>query len=227
MSEAPASSLLAGRGLGKNRIEALADGIFAVAMTLLVLDVKVPADRSFGTGGDLLAWLASLVHNFAMYAISFCVLAIFWLAHHLLFHYVRHVGRAFLWLNMAFLLLVTFVPFSTDLMGDHGHLVVAVLIYGGNLFALGLLLALQLRWLATNPAYATPDLDAGTIAHMRRELRVYALIPLASAGLSLHSPRLGTYVYLLLLVPALVPGRLDRLLHPGAARGAGQPTEEP
>ena len=57
-----------------------------------------------------------------MYAISFIVLAIFWIAHHILFHYVRHVDRRLLWINMAFLLLVTFVPFSTDLLGDHGHL---------------------------------------------------------------------------------------------------------
>ncbi len=78
----------------------------------------------------LVEYLATLEHSFAMYAISFVVLAIFWIAHHILFHYVRHVDRRLLWINMAFLLLVTFVPFSTDLLGDHGHLALPVVVYG-------------------------------------------------------------------------------------------------
>ena len=83
------------RGLAKSRIEALSDGIFAVAMTLLVLDIKSPVNFYFTTTGELLDYLLTL-DSFAMYVISFFVLAIFWIAHHLLFHYVRHVDRRLL-----------------------------------------------------------------------------------------------------------------------------------
>ena len=148
MTQDRETPILDKRGLAKNRIEALADGIFAVAMTLLVLDIKSPENRSFETAADLVTYLAALEHSFAMYVISFFVLAIFWIAHHLLFHFVRHVDRRLLWLNIAFLLLVTFVPFSTDLLGDHGHLMLPVLVYGANLLALGSLLAIQLRYLS-------------------------------------------------------------------------------
>ena len=214
------------RGLAKDRIEALADGIFAVAMTLLVLDIKSPENRIFETTSDLVAYLTSLEHSFAMYAISFFVLAIFWIAHHLLFHFVLHVDRRLLWFNIAFLLLVTFVPFSTDLLGDHGHLTLPVLVYGANLLALGTFLMLQLRYLVSHGELATADFTPAVKAHMSRNIKIYAAVPIASMAVSITSPRIGMYLYLLLLIPAFAPSRLDRLLHPGAAARADTTRED-
>jgi uncharacterized membrane protein len=214
------------RGLAKDRIEALADGIFAVAMTLLVLDIKSPENRIFATTSDLVTYLVSLEHSFAMYAISFFVLAIFWIAHHLLFHFVLHVDRRLLWFNIAFLLLVTFIPFSTDLLGDHGHLTLPVLVYGANLLALGTVLMLQLRYLVAHEELATADFTPPVMAHMSRNIKLYAAVPLASMAVSITSPRTGMYLYLLLLVPAFAPSRLDRLLHPGAAARADTTRED-
>jgi uncharacterized membrane protein len=225
MSQVDEGQVLDKRGLAKGRIEALSDGIFAVAMTLLVLDIKSPSNRSFETGAALIAYLATLEHSFAMYAISFFVLAIFWIAHHLLFHFVRHVDRRLLWHNIAFLLLVTFVPFSTDLLGDQGHLMLPVLVYGANLLALGSLLALQLRYLVANPELATADLTADVVRQMWRDLRIYGSVPLVSMAVSLFSPRTGMYMYLLLAIPTFAPSRLDRLIHPGAGSRADSPRE--
>jgi len=218
VSEDRENPVLDRRGLGKYRIEALADGIFAVAMTLLVLDIKSPVNREFETAADLVNYLVALEHSFAMYAISFFVLAIFWIAHHLLFHFVRHVDRRLLWLNIAFLLLVTFVPFSTDLLGDHGHLMLPVLVYGANLLALGSLLAIQVRYLVARRELAAADLTEAVVAQMWRDLKLYAAVPLASMVVSLVSPRTGMYMYLLLVIPTFAPSRLDRLFHPGAVR---------
>jgi len=158
--------------------------------------------------------------------ISFFVLAIFWISHHLMFHFVRHVDRRLLWLNVAFLLLVTFVPFSTDLLGDHGHLMLPVLIYGANLLALGLLLAIQLRYLVAHRELATADLTDAVVAQIWRGLKLYASIPVASMAVSLASPRTGMYMYLLLAIPTFAPSRLDRLLHPGAAARADTSGED-
>jgi uncharacterized membrane protein len=226
VSEDRENPVLDRRGLGKYRVEALADGIFAVAMTLLVLDIKSPENRKFETAGDLVTYLAALEHSFAMYVISFFVLAIFWIAHHLLFHFVRHANRRLLWLNIAFLLLVTFVPFSTDLLGDHGHLTLPVLVYGANLLALGSLLVFQLRYLVANPELATADLSTVVAAHMRRDIGLLAAVPLASMAVSLVSPRTGMYLYLLLAIPTFAPSRLDRLLHSGAATRADSIRED-
>ncbi len=226
MTDLPDNPTLDSRGLSKNRIEALADGIFAVAMTLLVLDIKSPVNLGFESHANLIAYLATLEHSFAMYAISFMVLAIFWIAHHVLFHYVRHVDRRLLWMNMAFLLLVTFVPFSTDLLGDHGHLILPVFVYGVNLLALGALLALQLRYLAAHSTLAAADLTPTATAHMQREIWLYALVPLASMAMSFYSPRVGMYLYLLLAIPTFAPSRLDRLLHTPAPGTRGTSSED-
>jgi uncharacterized membrane protein len=220
MSDNGQGATLDRRGLAKGRIEALSDGIFAVAMTLLVLDIKSPVNQYFATTDDLMNYIATLEHSFAMYAISFFVLAIFWISHHLLFHFVRHVDRRLLWFNMVFLLLVTFVPFSTDLLGDHGHVMLPVLVYGINL------LALQLRYLVANPELATPDLTRAVVANLRRDLSLYGAVPLASMAMSLVSPRTGMYMYLLLAIPTFAPSRLDRLLHSGAAARADSSSEE-
>jgi len=222
MSQARDIPILDKRGLAKNRIEALADGIFAVAMTLLVLDIKSPVNREFETAADLVNYLVALEHSFAMYAISFFVLAIFWISHHLLFHFVRHVDRRLLWLNVGFLLLVTFVPFSTDLLGDHGHLMLPVLVYGANLLALGSLLALQLRYLVASPGLAAADLTAAVVRNIWRDLSLYGAVPLVSMAVSLVSPRTGMYMYLLLVIPTF-----DRQFLPGASARSDSPSEEP
>ena len=226
MTDTKSAPLLDRRGLAKNRIEALADGIFAVAMTLLVLDIKSPQNLPLEATANLVDHLVALEHSFAMYVISFIVLAIFWIAHHLLFHFVRHVDRRLLWINMLFLLLVTFVPFSTDLLGDHGHLTLPVLVYGTNLLGLGALLALQVRYLASRPELAAPDLTSAAIANMQREVTLYALVPLVSMAVSFYNPRLGMYSYLLLAIPTFAPSRLDRQLHP-APGAAGNTSDDP
>ena len=200
-----------GRGMGKNRIEALTDGIFAVAMTLLVLDIKPPVHLRFETSEALIDHLSVLEHSFVMYAISFVVLAMFWLGHHLQFHFVRHVDRRLLWINLAFLLLAVVVPFSTNLVGDHGHLQLPVVLYAVNLLVLTLLLLLQLRHLAASPHLIAPDLTPEAIAHLHRQLLLFGVVPVVSIAASFYSPRLGMYLYALLAVPAFLLGRIDRV----------------
>ena len=207
--------------MGKNRIEALTDGIFAVVMTLLVLDIKPPVHLRFDTNRVLTDHLAAFEHGFVMYAISFVVLAMLWLGHHLQFHFVRHVDRQLLWINLLFLLIAALIPFSTNLMGDHGHLQLAVVIYAVNLLLLTVLLFLQLRHLAASPHLTAPGLTGEAITHLRRQLLLFGVVPAASIAASFYSPRLGMYLYAFLAVPAFVPGRIDRLTR--AATGGSDP----
>jgi uncharacterized membrane protein len=203
-----------GRGLGKNRIEGLTDAIFAVVMTLLVLDIKPPGQLRLETNQALIDHLSTLERNFVMYAISFVVLAMFWLCHHLQFHFVRRVDRPLLWINLSFLLLAAGVPFSTDLVGDHGHLQFPVVLYAANLLVLSLLLVLQLRHMAASPHLIAPDLPREVVTHLQRHLVVFVLVPAASIAVSFYSPRWGMYVCSLLIVTAFFPGRVtDQSTH--------------
>ena len=100
-------------GLSKNRVEFLTDGIFAVVMTtILVLDISVPqisssshdAIDSVAAGTELLNGLFDLWPKILSFGISFIILVIFWVSHHRLFHYIKHVNRTLIWINFMFLM---------------------------------------------------------------------------------------------------------------------------
>ena len=125
-------------GLNKHRLEALSDGIFAFAMTLLVLDLKFPKiPHDLMTPSLLKQTLFDLWPKFLSYVTSFAVLGVFWIGHHGYSHFVKRTDRWFLWLNLLFLMFIVLVPFSTDLLGDYHSQRVVVMIYGSNLLALG------------------------------------------------------------------------------------------
>jgi uncharacterized membrane protein len=109
---------------------ALGDGVFAIAMTLLVFQLGVPAATS---GDRLAAQLIGMWPDFAMYAMSFLVLGVFWLIHHVLFDIVERYDTTLIWLNIAFLLFAALVPFSTSLFAEHGATTETAIFYGLNM----------------------------------------------------------------------------------------------
>jgi uncharacterized membrane protein len=127
----------------KERIEMLCDGIFAIAMTLLVLELKVPELPKPVTTAAL--WHALRGHGlgFFAYFLSFMLAGASWMQHHVLFHYVSRATRALAILNLFFLMFVSLVPFSTSIFAQYGPQ--ATPFYFGNQFVLGLLVAAQ--WL--------------------------------------------------------------------------------
>ncbi len=132
-------------GLTKGRVEALSDGIFATAMTILVLGLSVPVITSPVTSSqlnsDVLTGIEGLAPNILSYVLSFLILTTMWVSHHNLFHYVSRLNRPLTWLNALFLLTVGFIPFSTALLGKYPQVQWAVIIYGGNI--VGTALAMQ------------------------------------------------------------------------------------
>jgi uncharacterized membrane protein len=209
-----AEARLPGGGFGKNRIEALADGIFAVAMTLLVLDVKLPAGEAFRTDGELLHRLLSLEHTFVIYLISFIVLGMFWVAHHAHFHFIRYVDHTILWINLIFLFGITSVPFTTDILGDFRHLRMPYVLYGVKLLILSGLLLLQIAYLRRRPELAQPALTADIARRIVGRTAVFAAIPLLSMALAFYNAHVAAYTYFLLLVVHFLPGRVDMFPRP-------------
>src|ERR1700741_3964974 len=104
------------------RLDALHDGIFSVAMTLLVLDVRLPEDFNPTDSGELLQGLAKLWPKFLPYVLSFGVLGLRWLASIQIRTSAEYFNREFVNWWLLYLLLVTFVPFSTIAVGRYAHL---------------------------------------------------------------------------------------------------------
>lgn len=129
---------LAGSSL--HRLAGLSDGIFAVAMTLLVLTLAVPAAQEVKNDADLGQALVKLLPSVVTYFMSFLTLGIFWVGQQTqLNHFVR-ADRHLSWLNLAFLAAVALMPFSTELLAEFITFRTALLLYWGNVVLLGFVL---------------------------------------------------------------------------------------
>jgi uncharacterized membrane protein len=126
--------------LSKSRIEALSDGVFSIAMTLLVLKLEVPEVMHHESDHAMLQQLLALAPEFTTYVVTFLIAGRFWFLHHLAFHFIRNVNEALLWINLIFLMLVSLLPFSAGLMSHLFVHPVSQLFYFGNQLALAVLL---------------------------------------------------------------------------------------
>lgn len=124
-------------GQSVERLAALSDGVFAVAMTLLVLDLRAPAMEEIHSDHDLWRGLVALGPRLLMYAMSFMTLGIFWVGQQTLLNHLRRSNRSLSWFHLVFLFAVSVTPFSTTLLAQFTSYRVAFLAYWLNIVALG------------------------------------------------------------------------------------------
>jgi uncharacterized membrane protein len=197
------------RGFEKNRLEALIDGVFAVVLTLLVLDLKLPDDARFATNDDLWKYLHGLERHFVIYVISFVVVGMYWINHHIQFHFVLRTDRPLIWINLGYLLLVSFLPFATDLVGDHKNLMLPCEIYGVTLLALSATSFVHLSYLWRHRELASPELTPEARRAIVRRIGLFAVVPLISMVAASVSTHAAVYVYVSLVASHFLPGRVD------------------
>ena len=142
------------------RLEALSDGVIAVAITLLVLDLAVPHV------GEASLWQALVTQwpSFAAYVTSFLVIGILWMNHHSLFRQIRYVTRGLMLINLVFLMLVVAIPFATSLAADYlvepgPNAKVAMAIYSALGLAIGVVMVLLWRYVLARPELLEPYVD--------------------------------------------------------------------
>ncbi|MBK8551225.1 MAG: DUF1211 domain-containing protein [Ignavibacteria bacterium] len=128
----------------KERLAALCDGIFAITMTLMILDLKAPDNIPNNLAGEELpAAIYNLLPSIEAYVISFFVLGIFWARHQLQFNFFESVDRVVIMLNILFLLLIGFVPFTVGLKKDYPMVQFPFILYVSNLTLISLILTIQ------------------------------------------------------------------------------------
>jgi uncharacterized membrane protein len=204
-------NLFSGQSL--ERLTALSDGLFAVAMTLLVLDVRVPVSSAGAVYSERGLWeaLLGLGPSFAAYLLSFTMLGTFWLAQHTLLSIVGRCDRTLTWINLGFLFVVSLLPFSAALLAHYVRLRLAVGVYWLNI----LLLGMALEWAARYGRKAFMPDDAtqagARLTTFRRRILLAqasyaaaALICLASTVASVITLAL---VQLYFIVSPRLPGR--------------------
>ena len=127
-----------------SRVEAFSDGVFAIVVTLLVLELKVPPIKDHASVAELAHQLVELLPKFLSWLISFIIVCKFWLNHHHVLGLARHANYAMVWLNSIFLMGQSFIPFPTALMGEYHNNRLAVSFFGG-VFAVNTLLFIALN----------------------------------------------------------------------------------
>jgi uncharacterized membrane protein len=195
------------QGLAKSRVEALSDGIFAVAMTLLILDIKVP---SVARASDLPHELLALWPRLLSYVISFLMLGIYWVGQHNQFHIIRRADRNLLWINVVFLLTICLVPFSTALVSAYLRAPVALAVYGGNLIAIGLILCGH--WLYATHRHRLTDrgLDPQFVRLVTRRILIGPVVFGAATTLAFVSTTIALVIFVLGPAVYFLPGKIDR-----------------
>jgi uncharacterized membrane protein len=184
--------------LSKGRMEALTDGIFAIAMTLLVLELKVPdLPKSVGTS-ELLHKIGEETPAFFSFWVSFLYCGLLWLMHHLAMHFIRHLQLALVWLNLLFLMSVAVMPFSCALLGHFLRNRAAEEIYFGNTLVAAALLALQ--WLVAKKKNLINEDDAQASRLMGQRVMFLPLALGAAMVGSYFSFEAGTYAMLFALL---------------------------
>lgn len=206
--------------LGKNRIEALSDGVFAIVMTILVFNFKVPELPPDAQNVQLTPALFALWPKFVTYAVSFVSLGVFWIGHHVITHAICKADRALLWLNIFFFMFVSVLPFSASLVDAFLQAQIAPLFFGANIAVIGWLLFLQ--W-----AYASrrPDMTAAFVTpEFRRAVSSRILMAPVATTLTMlicfWSVKISLAIYLLVLPLYTLPGKFHQ-----KESGAGLPVK--
>src|SRR5262249_31432195 len=152
---------------------------FSIAMTVLVLGIQVPDG---GGEAELQAKLALLWPKFASYALSFVMLGVLWVGHHYQFQYIRRTDRPLLWLNLLFLLAVTFLPFGTAVLGTPPRAPLAVVLYGATIVGGGASLLAHWTYASGRAPLVAADLEASVVSSLKvRILGGIAITALAMA----------------------------------------------
>jgi uncharacterized membrane protein len=194
-----------------SRFEAFSDGVFAIAATLLALEIRV-ADLSSSTSQEVWRELLHLFPHTISYATSFIVIGVIWLNHHALFHFVKRVDRVSLTINLFLLMCIAFIPSSTAIVGKYSQFPVVVSFYGLSLAVTGLVY--NALWFYVLHRYIKSENLIQR--HLIRQASIwstsYPICYFLSALLALVNSRLSLVLYAAISLFYLLPGVIDRQL---------------
>ena len=199
------------------RLETFADGVMAIAITLLVLDLKTPDVH----GAKLGSALAEQWPSYAGYVVSFLTIGIIWVNHHHLFRLIERTNHAFLMMNVVFLMTIAALPWPTALVADHlrdSGKTIAAVIYGLNMEAMAIMFNVVWRYAAQNKRLLDPRVSEQAIDRASRNYLVGPLVYGAATIIALVDAWASLAIYAALAVYWLLPGTGPRAAALGPAR---------
>lgn len=176
----------------KGRLEALTDGIFGFAMTLLVVNFELPPPYAVESIPNLLYYIR---YDFLQYVIAFMILAILWVALHQQYYYIKYIDNSMLWYGILSLMFVALMPFSTQLSDTYPANYAAASFFSANLFIIGLIFIAQWRHAASGHRLLEKDSSKEIVTDMRNRNIVIPAISLLVMILSFLGINWGILLY--------------------------------
>jgi uncharacterized membrane protein len=199
---------LEGFSISPQRIEAFSDAVFAVAITLLVLSIHLPARKI--PESQLWNELRLLWPNYFAYLLSFAIIGMFWLGHHSVFSMFERRDRGLFWLNLLFLALIVFVPFPTSVLSDYGDSRTTTIFYASSLAATGLVICLIILYSTRNNRLVADDFDRELSRHIMYRYINMSCVFIVSIGIAFASPAAAQYFWILIFVNGVILERVHR-----------------
>ena len=196
------------------RLEAFSDGVFAIAITLLILEIKVPHPDQAASAGELLGSLGAQWPAFLAYVTSFATILIMWINHHRIFRCVRRIDHSLLILNGLLLLCITFVPFPTALLTEYLERpaqALAAAVYSGTFVVTAVIFNLLWRHVARSPRLLDPGVNRQFVRWNSRGYTVGPPVYLVAFGLGFLNAALGLVVCLALAIFFALPSPVSEL----------------
>lgn len=196
--------------ISPERLKTLADGVFAIVMTLLVLELGVEGIARTSINHELIQGLLEMWPKFLIYGMSFLILGVFWVIHHAIFDAVKRYDTTLIWINILFLMFVSLIPFSTSLIGKFGALPITALIYGINM-----LLLFDLGWalwgyITGKKRLVEKDIDPALVKGANLMGLIYTLIMLPAIGISFVNPAVSFLIYGLIVLIFIISTALGK-----------------
>jgi uncharacterized membrane protein len=183
--------------ISKNRLETLVDGIFAIAMTILVLGITPPRPDISIANAVLQGQIIGIIPEIFIFIVAFLILAGLWLDHHRQFHFVRTVDSVLLWMNIFLLIAVVLIPFSTDVTGNYPGILTAVLLFHINILIVGFIFANNLHYISQSKQVIDPQADLKSLRILFYKSLLIPGIAFLAAIISFVNPAISLLVYLI------------------------------
>ena len=198
--------------LQKQRLEQLTDGIFAIIMTILVLEVKVPTLVGEFSDAELRVALQAAAPLLTSFFASFAILATYWMAHNFIFqNYLARTDRVLSYLNMVFLMFASLVPFSAHFLGEYYTYPTAIIFYSLNIIAIGLSLFVFRGYILNTPRLQSRHVDKRDIIHGTIRIFLPPVFGVLSIAVSFFAPRVSLVLFAFPVVFNILPGGLNYL----------------
>jgi uncharacterized membrane protein len=179
------------------RVVFFSDAVFAIAMTVLALSIHIPAGTKDADVGDA---LRKVVPSVLTYLLSFSVIGLYWLAHHRMYRYFERVDATMLALNLASLSVVAFVPFPTQVLGEHGGTTAAVVLYAATVGVLGSVVTVSWIYATQNHRLIAPETPNRFVQHQLWRSLVVPAVFLVSIPIAFLDPSVAEWWWSLIIV---------------------------